>query len=81
MSLVTHLTMPKLGLTMTEATLSDWHVGVGAKVEAGDVIYSVESDKSLVDVEAPRSGELTQILVAAGETVSVGTIVGELTSG
>jgi pyruvate dehydrogenase E2 component (dihydrolipoamide acetyltransferase) len=78
MSGVISLTMPKLGLTMTEGTLAEWNVEVGARVRAGDVIFAVESDKSLVEVEVQQSGQITAILVGVGETVDVGAVVGEM---
>jgi pyruvate dehydrogenase E2 component (dihydrolipoamide acetyltransferase) len=72
------LTMPKLGLTMTEGMVTEWLVNVGSRVRAGDIIYAVELDKSVVEVEAQYSGTITKILVPAGETVDVGATVGEM---
>ncbi len=66
--------MPKLGLIMTEAMLVEWHKENQAKVEHGEILFSLESDKTLVDIEAPASGYLS-ILVPAGETIPVLTPV------
>jgi len=52
------LTMPKLGMSMTEGELAEWLVPDGAQVSEGEVIYSVESEKSTQEVEAPASGTL-----------------------
>ncbi|NQS91911.1 MAG: 2-oxo acid dehydrogenase subunit E2 [Chloroflexi bacterium] len=66
--------MPKLGLIMTEALLVEWHKDDQEWVDHGEVIFSLESDKTLIDIEAPASGYI-QILVAAGETIPVLTPV------
>lgn len=66
--------LPKLGFSMSEGTLSDWMIADGQQVEAGAPLYSLESDKSVTEVEAPASGIL-RVKVAAGETYPVGTIL------
>lgn len=70
------LLMPKLGLTMTEATLSEWLKKEGDYVREGEPIFIFETDKSTLEFEAPASGILTRILVKAGQTVPVYTVVG-----
>ena len=70
--------MPKSGITMEEGTVVQWHRQVGDTVEKGDILVSIETDKSLLDLEAPATGILDQILVKADETVSVGTLIGYL---
>lgn len=62
--------MPKLGLTMTEATLVEWLKEDGDTVAKGEVLFVLESEKSTLEIEAPASGTL-QVLVTAGETVPV----------
>jgi pyruvate/2-oxoglutarate dehydrogenase complex dihydrolipoamide acyltransferase (E2) component len=74
----TTLTIPKLQMSTTEGTLAEWLVDDGAIVEEGQPIYSLETDKSVQDIEAPAAGKLTQ-KVAAGETYPVGTEIGEIT--
>jgi pyruvate/2-oxoglutarate dehydrogenase complex dihydrolipoamide acyltransferase (E2) component len=73
----TTLTIPKLQMSTTEGTLAEWLVDDGAIVEEGQPIYSLETDKSVQDIEAPASGKLTQ-KVAAGETYAVGTEIGQI---
>ncbi len=73
----TTLTIPKLQMSTTEGTLAEWLVDDGAQVEEGQPIYSLETDKSVQEIEAPASGTLTQ-KVAAGETYAVGTEIGEI---
>ncbi len=73
--------MPKLGLTMTEGTLVNWHKSEGEKVEKGEILFEVETDKLTNEIEAKESGVLRKILVEEGETVKcllpVGIIAGE----
>lgn len=67
--------MPKLGLTMTEGTLTHWCKAEGNSVEPGEILFEFESEKSALEFEAPTAGILTKILVAAGQTVPCGTPV------
>ena len=73
----TTLTIPKLQMSTTEGTLTEWLVEDGAMVEAGQAIYALETDKSVQEIEAPESGKLIQ-KAAAGETYPVGTEIGEI---
>ena len=66
------LVMPKLGLTMSEGLLAAWHVAPGDEVEAGQVLFVVETDKITNEIEAPAAGRILEVLVGAGETVAVG---------
>lgn len=59
--------IPKLGLTITEASVTDWNVAVGDAVEAGDEIATISADKAAYEIEAPVSGTLVEILVEADD--------------
>ena len=67
------IVMPKLGLTMTEGTLTRWLKTVGEPVKQGEIIFEFESEKSVMEYEAPADGKLAEILVDEGETVPCGT--------
>ncbi|MGB6066181.1 MAG: dihydrolipoamide acetyltransferase family protein [Desulfomonilaceae bacterium] len=67
--------MPKLGLTMAEGLILEWKIKEGDHVEAGDVIFVLETEKVTYDVQAQENGLLAKILIQAGETVPVGTVV------
>ncbi|WP_304508637.1 dihydrolipoyl dehydrogenase [Anaerotignum sp.] len=67
--------MPKLGLTMTEGTIEEWKKQEGDTVKAGDVLFSVATDKLTSDVECDKEGVLLKILCSAGETVSCKSVV------
>ncbi len=71
--------MPALSPTMTEGTLATWQKKEGDKVEPGDVIAEIETDKATMEVEAVDEGTLGKILVPAGsEGVAVNTPIGLL---
>lgn len=67
--------MPDPGEGLTEAELSAWHVDVGAEVEEDDVLCEVETDKALVDIPVPHSGEVLELRAEPGDVVKVGEIV------
>src|SRR5256885_1448694 len=71
------LKLPLLGDVMQEGTLATWLKEDGAEVQRGEPLYQLETDKVNYAVEAPANGYLRQI-VAAGETVAVGTLVGQV---
>jgi pyruvate/2-oxoglutarate dehydrogenase complex dihydrolipoamide acyltransferase (E2) component len=67
--------MPKLGLTMEEATLSGWLVADGEQVTVGEVICEIETDKVTQAIEAEADGILRHA-VGVNETVAVGVVIG-----
>ena len=69
------ITMPKLSDTMEEGTLISWKKSVGERVERGDIIAEVETDKANMELEAFASGVLLEVRVKAGERVPVGTVI------
>jgi len=69
--------LPKIGFSMNDAVLSEWLVADGATVTEGTPLYSIESEKSTQEIEAPASGTL-KILKAVGETYDIGTVLGEI---
>lgn len=72
--------MPALSPTMEEGTLAKWLKGEGDKVEAGDVIAEIETDKATMEVEAVDEGTLAKILIPEGtEGVKVNAIIAVLT--
>ena len=67
--------LPKFGLTMQEALISEWKVGVGDRIEKGDVLATIESEKVEMELPSPASGVVARYLVETGDTVPVGTDV------
>ena len=70
-----NIVMPKLGLTMTEGTVSAWHKNIGEAVTEGEPLFDVETDKLTNTIEASASGTLLAIHVPAGEAVPCLTVV------
>lgn len=73
--MATEILLPKLGFSMSEGELSEWLVADGGQVTEGEPLFSVESEKSTNEVEAPASGTL-KILKPVGEVYEVGTVIG-----
>lgn len=73
--MATEVILPKIGFSMSEGTLTEWLVKEGAHVAAGAPLFSLESDKSVTEVEAPASGVL-RMLKPVGESYPVGTVIG-----
>ena len=72
------LTMPKWGIEMQEGTVTAWHVEPGRRVEKGDPLLDVETEKIVNSVESPASGTLRIVLAGAGDTCKVGELIGVL---
>ena len=73
--------MPQLGETVTEGTITRWFKQVGDAVSEDEPLFEVSTDKVDSEVPAPATGTLTEILVAEGETVEVGTVLARLGEG
>ena len=67
--------MPKFGLTMHEGTIQRFFKAAGERVNAGEPLYEVETEKVLYEVEAPAAGTLATILFDEGATVECGVAV------
>ena len=67
------VTMPQLGETVTEGTITKWAKQVGDRIEEDEVLFEVSTDKVDSEVPSPVGGFITEILVPEGETVDVGT--------
>ncbi|WP_186397138.1 2-oxoglutarate dehydrogenase complex dihydrolipoyllysine-residue succinyltransferase [Stappia sp. TSB10GB4] len=79
--MATEIRVPTLGESVTEATIAQWFKKPGDKVNADEPIVELETDKVTVEVPAPASGTLTDILVKEGDTVEVGALLGQISEG
>ncbi len=70
----TEVTLPQLGESVTEGTITAWLANVGDRVEADQPLFELSSDKIDTEVPSPASGTLTEIKVQLDETVDVGTV-------
>ena len=74
------ITVPSLGESVTEATVSKWLKSQGDKVIADEPVVELETDKVNVEVPAPINGFLGSIAVKEGETVNVGSLLGTISN-
>lgn len=75
--MASRLKIPKLGMSMTEATIVEWLVADGDSVQEGQPLYLLETDKTENEVPSPVAGVITLIGVA-DETYEVGTVIAEI---
>ena len=75
------ITMPKLSDTMNEGTLVKWLKKAGDKIEVGDILAEVETDKATMEMEAFDDGTLVEIIVPEGGVVKVGERLAVLDGG
>ena len=75
---VFEITMPKLGESVTEGTIGTWFKAVGDDVAFDDPLFDVSTDKVDSEIPSPYDGKMLDILVNAGETVPVGTVLARI---
>ena len=73
--------VPVLGESITEATISKWLKSKGDNISADEPIVELETDKVNLEVPSPINGTLTEINFKDGDTVEVGAVLGEISSG
>jgi 2-oxoglutarate dehydrogenase E2 component (dihydrolipoamide succinyltransferase) len=69
------ITLPQLGETVTEGTITRWFKKIGDTVAADEPLFEVSTDKVDTEVPSPIAGVLTEIRVPEGDTVAVGTVI------
>src|SRR5579872_2429520 len=69
---------PAAGESVTEGTILEWHVKVGDFIKADDTIVEISTDKVDVELPAPASGTVSELLVDEGDTVTVGQVIGRI---
>ena len=75
MSDLRDITMPKWGMSMTEGDLATWQVAVGDRVQVGQLVCEVETDKITGQVESPVAGVVRRLVAAPGDNVLVGGLL------
>jgi pyruvate dehydrogenase E2 component (dihydrolipoamide acetyltransferase) len=73
--LISEVTMPSMGADMTEGTIAKWLMAEGDKVSRGDKLAEIETDKTVVEMEAYAEGLLRKIVIDEGSLVQVGTVI------
>ena len=79
--MTTEIRVPTLGESVTEATIGRWFKQPGEAVAADEPVVELETDKVTVEVPAPASGVLAEILAKDGETVAPGALLGQIQEG
>lgn len=74
--MATNIILPSLGFDMTEGKLVSWLIKEGEHVEKDQALAEIETDKAVVEINAPGSGTLLKIIVPADQRVPVGTLIG-----
>ncbi len=72
---------PTGGESVTEGTILEWSVKVGDAVKEGDTVVEISTDKVDMELPAPASGTITEILFEEGATVTVGQVIARMTAG
>ncbi|HEU4974494.1 MAG TPA: multifunctional oxoglutarate decarboxylase/oxoglutarate dehydrogenase thiamine pyrophosphate-binding subunit/dihydrolipoyllysine-residue succinyltransferase subunit [Baekduia sp.] len=75
------ITTPAGGESVTEGTILEWTVKVGDRVEDGDTVVELSTDKVDMELPAPAGGTITEILAEEGETVTVGQVIARMQAG
>jgi len=70
-----------MGESVSEGTLSSWLKQPGDSISKDDILVEIETDKVAVEVPSPVDGVLSEVLVAEGETVSIGTVIARVSGG
>src|SRR5437879_2423981 len=72
---------PAAGESVSEGTILEWHVKVGDFIKADDTIVGISTDKVDLELPAPASGTVSEILIPEGETVTVGQVIARIAVG
>ncbi len=70
--------IPELAESITEGTIAEWLVKAGDKVEKGDPVVELETDKVNVEVNSDYAGVIVEILAEEGDDVSVGDTIAKV---
>jgi 2-oxoglutarate dehydrogenase E2 component (dihydrolipoamide succinyltransferase) len=79
--MTTEIRVPALGESVVEATVGQWFKQAGEAITVDEPLVELETDKVTVEVPAPVSGVLAEIVVKPGDTVAVGALLGAITKG
>src|SRR3979490_3410724 len=69
---------PSAGESVTEGTVLEWHFKVGDPIKVDETIVEISTDKVDVELPAPATGTVSEILVDEGETVTVGQVIARI---
>ena len=75
------LKVPPVGESITEVQIGEWLKGEGEAVRRDEIVVMIETDKVTVELPAPVSGVIKQILVRSGQDANVGDVIGYMEEG
>jgi pyruvate/2-oxoglutarate dehydrogenase complex dihydrolipoamide acyltransferase (E2) component len=75
------VTMPQMGVSVSEGTIAEWHRKVGEEIGYEEPIVAISTDKIDTDVPSPVAGVVHEILVDVGQTVEVGVVLARIATG
>src|SRR5919107_4970686 len=78
---VVDITMPAMGESVSEGTILEWAKQPGDHVDADETVVEISTDKVDAEVPAPGAGTITELLAAAGDTVTVGQVIARMRGG
>ena len=67
--------LPKVDMDMEAGAIANWKVAAGDRVRQGDILFEMETDKSMMEVESPGTGVIRDLAPITGEPIAVGTTV------
>jgi pyruvate dehydrogenase E2 component (dihydrolipoamide acetyltransferase) len=67
--------LPKVDMDMESGVIVAWKVAEGDRVQAGDILFEMETDKAMMEVEAPESGVIRNLAEITNQPIAVGTPV------
>jgi 2-oxoglutarate dehydrogenase E2 component (dihydrolipoamide succinyltransferase) len=77
--MTTEIRVPKIGVSAAKASIGRWFKRVGNPVSVNEPLVEIETDGTTVEVTAPATGVLSEILLTDGKTVTAGTLLGTIT--
>ncbi len=78
---IVDIVTPKAGESVSEGTVLAWTVAVGERVEAGQTVVEISTDKVDIELPAPAGGTISELLASEGDTVTVGQVIGRIEAG
>src|SRR6185295_2444695 len=79
--MATDVIMPQMGESIAEGTIVRWLKNVGDAIERDEPLFEISTDKVDAEIPSPATGTLSKIVVEAGATVPINTVVGVIASG
>ncbi len=67
--------LPKMAETLDSATVAVWHKHPGDRIQLGETLLEIETDKFSYSLESPIDGEVVELMVLEGQEVPVGTVL------